>query len=218
MKHLSRILAAVLFAGSLSAQAAVVITIDQVGDDVVLKGSGSIDTRNGLRRSHSTNPPAGSAGVYRMRPLTAYIAAHSNELAVYQGMEGPETIGPGYIGPGRYTVANQYSGGNLVLDRTLIAFDGSAALPIPIDFSMTFENQTLETIGIDVGRYKWTWGTPEDGDSLTVCAGLPAPCVEEEPTAPTRATPVPTLGAFGLMGLAGVIGAAGAAMTRRRKQ
>ena len=46
----------------------------------------------------------------------------------------------------------------------------------PLTGSSVFENQSLESLGLNVGEYTYTWGIGEHADSLTIKVGdVPEP-------------------------------------------
>lgn len=215
MKHPFKLLSALL-ACTMSAHAAVTITIQELDGDVVVSSEGAINSMVGLTPNGTLSCGA------QIHPAEAKLCSSTRSLANYRGATSLASFGSG---PQNSLVTQSGSefaitGPDPIHGGPFIVLDQGYQLGDDIDFTLTFAGQTLEDLGIDVGEYMWTWGTAQDGvngDSVTLNVIQPV-IIEPEPPAPVAPTPVPTLGIFGLMGLAGAIGAAGIAMTRRRKQ
>ncbi|APW60977.1 PEP-CTERM sorting domain-containing protein [Paludisphaera borealis] len=168
------ILAVSMSAGQ--ARADLTFTLEEVGSDVVLSGSGSINTS----------------------VLTPYAQWFFNPTAILSPGEGRFTLGVGFdlgdryiiyqgavvFGPGVLQSASSYTGDALDLNGG----DGFIGLPpgyvsgAPISLSMTFASQTLATLGATPGTYTWTLspggnngGTITDTITLQVGAGAAVP-------------------------------------------
>jgi hypothetical protein len=135
-----------------SAQAGYVVTLQQVGPDVVATGSGTIDL-TGLTfiASVDNNNPGidGPLGLIATGPFGAIVD-------VYQGFTGPTSFGSG--SPFSPSTASgdfvEISGVGLQLFVPHNYVSGAA-----LSDSMTFNNATLATLGVTPGTYVWTWGT-----------------------------------------------------------
>jgi len=158
------------------AQAGYIVTLQQVGSNVVATGSGAIDL-TGL----SFFSPGG--GVAEMQPITASIftgPASAQPLDMYGQASGPTSFG---IGGGRF--ANSGSG-DLVGIEGIVGFifvpqgyvSGS-----PLSDSATYNSATFSSLGVTPGIYEWTWGTgvnqnftldavaaPDSGSTLALLA------------------------------------------------
>lgn len=160
-----------LFAGH--AKATFIMTLEQVGTNVVATGSGSIDLTDLTALLWYAGP--------------SYIGASSADLIVgsagigfdqYTGISGPTQFGTGgYFfastgsgdqagiennAPGRVAVPHQYVSG------TLLSSDA------------TWDNTTLAALGVTPGTYTWTWGSGAHADSLTLDIVAP-PSLAPEP-------------------------------------
>lgn len=217
MKHALKLFPVALLTMTLSAQAAVTITIQEIDGDVVVAGSGAINSLAGLTLINSIS----SDGFFaQTNPSTASIGAlqRGYHIYLYEGHISPQNFGGGKSSKATIVNSTGFSIGDTNVSGVTTANFGlglpaSYVLGSLINFVMTYEAKTLDDLGIIAGTYEWKWGTAQDGangDSVILNVIAPA-------AIPTPA-PVPTLSAFGLMGLAGVIGAAGVAMTRRRKK
>jgi hypothetical protein len=144
------------------AHAAFIVTMDEVGSDVVLMGSGSIDTA-GLT-------PIGTSGVSSgIAPATGEISIGSpggNNADVFAGFSGPSSFGSG--GP---TIPSSSGNG----DKVAIFVDLNQLL-VPLGYvsghaladTSTYTNATFATLGVTTGTYEWTWGTGATADSFTL--------------------------------------------------
>lgn len=215
MKHSLKLIPAAFLALSVSAQAAVTITIQEVDGDVVVSSEGAIDSLVGLTPS----------GVYscgaQIHPAEAKLCSSTRPLANYRGATSSASFGSGIQNSVVTQSGSEFAitGPDPLHGGPFIVLDQGYQLGNEIDFTLTFTGKTLEDLGIDVGEYMWTWGIAQDGesgDSVTLI--VIEPTIEPEPPIPAAPTPVPTLSIFGLMGLAGAIGTAGIAINRRRKQ
>jgi hypothetical protein len=175
--------AATLIGGGLSApsaQAGYIVTLEQVGSNVVANGSGPIDL-TGLSFEFS-NP-----GVAEIVPMFANIStgpASGQPIVFYTGFTGPTSFGSG-----RQTFANSGSGDlvGIVGDTNLLAVPHGYVSGTSLTDSSTYNNQTFATLGVVPGTYEWTWGSvtnqnftliistavvPEPGSLALLGAGL----------------------------------------------
>jgi hypothetical protein len=192
---------ALVVGGAVAANASpYLVTIEQMGPDVVATGSGNIDlTGLTLSSLHSTF----SAGV---NPPEAVVTLSSGVADTYSGtLSGPPggVLGPGF-GPGigiphpLFEPATS-STGNLVsfsfTFSSIHVFQGymsDGALGTSTD---TWDAATFTSLGLTSGTYEWTWGPGAD-QNFTIEIGTPV------------ATPLPAalplfasgLGALGLFG------------------
>ena len=150
------------------AHAAFVLTLSQVGGNVVVNGSGTIDTAD-LTFSSNSNT---SAQIYLSHAILFAGPTSFTACNVYNGggLSGPTSFGNGSGGASSGT-------GNLVgidgFDRTIWVPQGYTSGTLLTD-SSTFAG-TFATIGFTPGTYTYTWGTGADADSLTVTSGVPEP-------------------------------------------
>jgi hypothetical protein len=157
------------FALASSAHAAVIIDITQQGSDVVVTGSGTIDSTDLL-----PSTPLGAGG--NIDPSSASVLAGpiSGNLSLreWQGINGPTSFGNG---PG--AVATSGSGdlfGVAGLSGYLY-LPGNYSSGVSLSATDTYSSSTISGLGLTPGTYVYTWGTGADADSLTVQIGVPEP-------------------------------------------
>jgi hypothetical protein len=158
-----------LFGATAAANASpYLVTIQQVGSDVVATGSGNIDL-TGL------NQPPAFTGSFAdvIEASTAIIDLSTGNADLLTGtISGPTNFGPGL---GVLTFASSSSG-------PIVGFDATDTAPFNRDLRIptgyvndsalgtstdTFAMQTLASLGLTPGTYQWTWGTGAD-QSFTV--------------------------------------------------
>lgn len=167
--HLKWVLAPViLLAGSQFSRAEVIIDITQQGSNVVSTASGTLDITDlgfdGSGASFSLMNPSNAAAILGPSVLT-------ND-DVYDGITGPSSFGTGSA-----SLADSGSGDRVGVVET------AGAIQVPqgyvsgatLSSTSTYDNQTLATLGLTPGTYKYTWGIGAHADSLTVQIGPAAP-------------------------------------------
>ena len=163
-----------------NASAAIIVNIQEVRSDVVVSYSGSIDTTG--------------IGFNLVSPSSLRRIAASGGNAMFAGPDGargasltdfgktPWTVAPTPFGSGGLFEADSFS----IADGDSFGFQGNGFFTrfgytsgTPISGSMTFENETLASMGINVGDGIMN-ATFSSGDTLTVNAtgGSPAPVPE----------------------------------------
>ncbi|MCU0987438.1 MAG: hypothetical protein MUC89_21300 [Acetobacteraceae bacterium] len=167
------------------AQAAFVMTMQQVGNDVVASGSGSISD-NSFGLSLSVLPTVRSAVGWLV------TGDRSGGTTIRGGVSGPASFGTGNVrvAPSSTTgVALGIFGNN---GDFLLA--DSYVMGTPMTSGATWANATFASLGLTPGTYVWTWNT--NSYTLNII----------EPTPPTAVPAPPALALFGL-GLAGLLAA-----------
>lgn len=163
--------AAAIFATGSHAQAGFIMTIQQVGNNVVETGSGTINLsaltfiENGLDQGGV----GGSIGYAAAGP---YPTISNPDDVLYSGISGPTSFGSG-----AYLAAS--SGSGPVVD----VYGANGTLVVPTGYvsgaalsdTSTFINTTLAGLGLTTGDYIWTWGTGATADSFQVQIGTPEP-------------------------------------------
>ena len=158
-----------------ASRAEYLMSVQQVGSNVVTTGSGSMDLTNLTVSFSGTGFPeliaddavlgVGSTGG---QPATAW-----------HGISGPTSFGPGsaniFANSGSGTVAG-ISG---FLNNVVVATSYVSGTSLGTSTG-TYNNQTISSLGFTPGTYEWTWGTGIHADDLIVQIG-PA----------TSATPLP---------------------------
>ncbi|HEY1885581.1 MAG TPA: PEP-CTERM sorting domain-containing protein [Roseiarcus sp.] len=175
VKLSASVIAAMLALTAISgrAHAAIVINFHEVGSDVVGSASGSADLTDLtlvattiLFAPGEVTPSKGGATV-----------GDPGETHFYKGADGPTSFGTG-----RQTEASSGSGDFVgVFAVSAFALSPIVLLPqnyvsgAPLSGSSVFDNQSLESLGLDVGQYTYTWGSGADADSLTINVSVPEP-------------------------------------------
>jgi hypothetical protein len=141
-----------------SARANFIAIINQVGTDVVVTGSGTIDL-TGL--SFFANGSVANAAII---PIQGLLALNHGPIQLYANISGPFSFGSGAS-----TLASSSSGDAVGLDGF-----GSNRLFVPSGYvsgnplsdTSTYNNATFASLGITPGTYTWTWGTGIHADSF----------------------------------------------------
>jgi VPDSG-CTERM motif len=152
------------------AQANYIVTLQQVGPDVVATGSGAFDvTALTLQSSNITGPAANlqpGLGII----VTGMRANPKVDEYAASGITGPSSFGS----PG-FRLADFGSGDQVGISPTFFG------LLVPAGYtsgtflsdSSTYNGQTFSSLGVTPGTYVWTWGTGLHADSFTLIASLP---------------------------------------------
>ena len=145
-----------------------VVTLEEVGSDVVATGSGQIDL-TGLRFvgvGFATRALINAAGSNNI-VLETGPASLTNDLTYTDGtVSGPTSFGNGTNGTP--TFANS-GGGDLVVFNDEISV-ADLTLLVPLNYvsdtalsnTSTWDNATFASLGVTPGTYVWTWGTGAD--------------------------------------------------------
>jgi hypothetical protein len=164
MKMAALALSLAAFGGS--AEASVVIDISEVGGNVVITGSGTVDL-TGL----SFSSTGGDAG---------FVAASLGSVGVGSFSEAGDDLysgasGPASFGTGGFIIPFGQSGDLLGLFSNFFP----AEIFVPHGYmsgtflsgSSTYVGQTFASLGVTPGTYLYTWGSGPTADSLTVKIG-----------------------------------------------
>lgn len=169
MKKLSTVMLMTL-AGVMSTRAAITMSMEQVGDDLVISYSGTVNTAALTTAGTASDAPRiyGVIGVVSLGgPLT------SQDVDPYRGTNNPG----GYITTGSSNLFADASTGDKF---AILAFNSSLYLPDGyvsetfISGSATFNNATRQSLGFNDGVYHITWGSGPTADSVTFIVPEPA--------------------------------------------
>ncbi len=151
-------------------QAAFIATIEQVGPNVVVTGSGSLDV-TGLSFEGAG---ADVSGIFPAVAAIGIGSPNSDPADEYGGL----ISGPSNFGSGGETIPSSSGGGDKV---ALIGSGNELDVPQgyvsgnPLADSSTYNGATLASLGVIPGTYIWTWGSGADADSFTIDAGVVVP-------------------------------------------
>ena len=152
------------------AEASVVFDITQVGSNVVITGSGTLDL-TGLTYQYSTYQPA------EVVPLlnTILIGTPDGAIDVYSGI----TTSPGSLGPGGTTAASSGSGDPFGVDDMTLDVPAGYISGSALSGSSTFDGTTIASLGFTPGTYVFSWdsggGVVVEDDNITVQVGPAVP-------------------------------------------
>jgi hypothetical protein len=175
-----------------SAQAGYVVTLEEVGSNVVATGSGPIDL-TGL--TFEGVPGGFVVESAEMFPGESVIKTGSPRLTrvdVYLGTSGPLSFGSGNgilpsSGSGDIVGISNVAG---IVDVPSGYVSGS-----PLSDTSTYDSATFASLGATPGAYEWTWGAGAN-QNFTLDIGVAPP--------PTPPVPEPSTWAMMLIGFAGL--------------
>lgn len=137
-----------------------ILTLSQVGSNVVATGSGTLDT---AALTPVTNVGLGGFGI---NPSSAFVVIgnFSAGAQTYTGFSGPTSFGlggfAGNSGTGNPTGING-SAHYVVTPTGYIS-------GTPLSGSSTWANTTIVALRLTPGTYTWTWGSGATADSFVV--------------------------------------------------
>ena len=170
-----------------------VVTLKQVGTDVVATGHGEFSLA-GLTQNNTDGPVERIPGV---DPSHGTITSVDTDYDFF--VSGTNTLtGPSSFGIGGTTFGSSWSGSGAGMESLQLLVPGGYGSGGLLTNSETFADTSFADLGITPGTYFWSWGTAAD-QTFTLQVG---PVTVPEPM-------TATLFAFGL---------AGATALRRRKR
>jgi hypothetical protein len=160
-----------------------VVTLEEVGSDVVATGSGDIDL-TGLLYAPLIG---GTTGV--IYPSMTSLLTGTGSLSFYTGT----TTFPVSFGSGIFLAASSSVGGGVGFDSSFLAVPEGYTSETLVSDSSTYDTATFLSLGVTPGTYIWTWGAGADQSfTLDIVAPTPLPAA-----LPLFATGLGTLGLFG---------------------
>ena len=166
------------------------MTLLEVGGDVVLSGSGTMNltSLNFLQNttSFANLVPVGSqfgCGTAGPGPFNAKFYTGSTFTSPVNFGTGGQTVGNsgtgdffgiGFLGVKGLFVQSGYTSGSFISGTT------------------TFNSTTLATLGATVGTYTWSWGTGATASSIVMQVGVPSASPTGTPSATLTPTPTGT--------------------------
>ncbi|WP_082448713.1 IPTL-CTERM sorting domain-containing protein [Xylophilus sp. Leaf220] len=191
--------AATLLIGS-SAFATYTVNIAQVGPDVVMTGSGSLDTTGAVFNVIPEIGCFGNNGGIRGDLLCTGTGRADRQ---FRG------LAPALRGFGN-GIANTSTGSPIFVEGNDLYLNGPYVSGASLSSSSTFVGQTLAGVGLTIG-FTRTLALPS-GDTIVIRVVAP-------PVAPAAAvTSIPTLSEYGLMALASLIAMVGFVAMKRKRQ
>jgi len=152
------------------ARAGYIVSLQQVGPDVVATGSGTINL-NGL-----TLFVSGPGGSGLLQPAQSLVIVGSGLLDQYTASVTGTSFGSGFD-----DFSNFDSGSLVGVDKFsnfVYVPDGYVSgTPLGVSTS-TFSGSTFSSLGVTPGIYTWTWGAGVN-QSYTLYAGVPVPAVPD---------------------------------------
>jgi hypothetical protein len=151
------------------AQAGYVVTLEQMGSNIVATGSGAVDLtglttriRPGFRDGAVSPSKAGIwTGPATLTAVDTYFFVHTY---------------PANFGNGGLTSANSGSGDMVGLAGILLFVPQDYVSNTDLSDSATYDNATFASLDVTPGTYEWTWGT---GANQTATLDIVASAVPE---------------------------------------
>jgi len=147
-----------------AANASVIITLDQVGPNVVATGSGTIDLTD---PTFLATAPLLVAYIY---PLGANLLVSSAisvlDFDIYAGISGAHNYWKSRYFHHRLHRYRRCAGISGLLEMLSVPHDYVSGTSLCS--TATWDNTTIAAFGADPGIYTWTWGTGANADSLTL--------------------------------------------------
>jgi PEP-CTERM motif len=156
------------------ADAAFIATIEQVGADVVVTGSGTIGLA-GLSFNSSTTL---YSGIGPNEGVLGIGSPNAEGADVYTGVSGPASFGSG----GLVLPSDSGSGDKVSIEESaqVVTVPQGYVSGGALSDTSTYDSATFASLGVTPGTYTWTWGAGPDADSFTIQVG-PAPTTTPEP-------------------------------------
>ena len=169
------LLAAATLALATASHAALVVTFQQVGADVVETASGSANLAALTLGVPSS--PTGTVVVSPNQPLWLVGPAAGANVSTYSGLTGPSNFGGNFLTAASSGTGQVFgiSGGAPAFLFLPVGYVSNAALA----GTSTFNGKTFASMGLVAGTYTWTWGSGATADSATLQIGPVAAAVPE---------------------------------------
>ncbi|MEM8678186.1 MAG: hypothetical protein AAGF97_02420 [Planctomycetota bacterium] len=141
-------------------RAAIVMDAVEVNGDVLIMGGGSVDTVDGLVAQGTQQIDNG------VNPSFAFVG-FGGTIQGYEGLVGPSNFGSGLNRDATFSSAPN---GPFTIGAAGVGLGvpTNYLLGEPLSGTLTFENATITSLGMDPGTYVWTWGSGASVDSFTL--------------------------------------------------
>ncbi|WP_269537671.1 PEP-CTERM sorting domain-containing protein [Cerasicoccus fimbriatus] len=144
-----------------------IFSLQDVGSDLVLTATGSVNSITGLNVA-LINQPGGNSNMNASAGL--FVAGTGTSFNQYNNLSGPLSIGSG----GGFGIATGGSSGpfaGINGSGGSLYTEGNYVLGTPINSTSFWTGASLASYGITPGVYTWTWGGGS-GDSAVLYAGV----------------------------------------------
>jgi hypothetical protein len=142
------------------------ITMGQVGSNVVATGSGAINLTGLTFAFESLNA---TNGLFASEGSIAVGPSGFNDVDVYTGFTGPTSFGPGMTNFDSVPGSGDFVGISGFLGLLVVPHNYSSNTNLA--GSLTFTNETFQSLGVTPGTYTWTWGSGLPNQSFTLIIG-----------------------------------------------
>jgi PEP-CTERM motif len=143
---------------------AALITVTQVGANVVVTGSGEIDL-DGLTLTDDGGSLPTNGIIWPDEAEIIVGGTGEGSVDIYSGASGPASMGSGSEVVTSNGSGDQFGVGNALLDAPAIYVPAGYVSDTPLTGVSTFEDTTIAKLGLTPGTYTYTWGDP---NSLTI--------------------------------------------------
>jgi hypothetical protein len=140
-----------------------IVTISEVGSDVIMSGSGSLNLTGLIEGSVQSGWGInGTLGTWVIGPSSSFFGRkyQGNAFSIY-----PTSFGSGYTAPTSFT-GDAFGIQNGSLGKDIIVPIGYTS-GSPLSGTATFANKTISSMGLTPGTYLYDWGS----DSITLQIG-----------------------------------------------
>jgi hypothetical protein len=152
---------ALTFVGT--SRAGYVVNLSQTGGDVVAAGSGTINT------VALTNQGVSGEGPGLDPAIGTALFGSSGPITYFGGVSGPDSFG-GYVFAGATSGTGDLVGVEGVFDRLVLPYEYVSGSML--NSSALWSGQTLNSLGLTLGTYTWTWGSGATADFFTMNIGV----------------------------------------------
>jgi hypothetical protein len=162
---LAAILALLITLCAHSVQAAgYVVTLDQVGSNVVATGSGAIDLTGLTLSGHSS-----FGGAIDPSSMFIVTGVNSGTQPFYTGFTGPANFGSG-----GFQSASSSSGDTVGFTFSGLTVPSGYVSDAPLSDTSTYSGTNFTNLGVTPGIYEWTWGGGTGDRNFTLEIGQAA--------------------------------------------